>query len=67
MESKASFPEERRFGKRLEERMRDNGLLLRCDPNWIAFAPPLIMTIPQADEMVDIFAASLQEELKMPR
>ena len=67
MQSKASFPEERRFGKRLEERMRDNGLLLRCDPNWIAFAPPLIMTIPQADEMVDIFVASLREELKMPR
>jgi adenosylmethionine-8-amino-7-oxononanoate aminotransferase len=64
MESKASFPEERRFGKRLEERMRDKGLLARCDPHWIAFAPPLIMTIPQADEMVDIFISCLRDELK---
>ena len=61
--SKESFPTERRFGKRVEERMRAEGLLLRCDPNWIAFAPPLIMTLAQADEMVDIFARCVKDEL----
>ncbi len=63
MKTKASFPAARRFGKRLEERMRDAGLLLRCDPNWIAFAPPLIMTVAQADEMLDVFVRCLRDEL----
>lgn len=67
MSTKAPFPEERRLGKRVEERMRDAGLLLRCDPAWIAFAPPLIMTIAQADEMMDIFVECLQAELRAPQ
>lgn len=62
--TRRSFPETRRFGKRVEERMRDAGLLLRCDPNWIAFAPPLIMTLEQADEMLDIFVRCVHDELK---
>jgi len=62
--ARRAFPSERRFGKRIEERMRDAGLLLRCDPNWIAFAPPLIMTIAQADEMLDIFIQCVRDELK---
>ncbi len=63
-QSKHPFPPQRRFGKRVEERMRDAGLLLRCDPDWIAFAPPLIMTIAQADEMLDIFIRCVRDELK---
>jgi adenosylmethionine-8-amino-7-oxononanoate aminotransferase len=62
--SKESFPAERRFGKRVEARMRAQGLLLRCDPNWIAFAPPLIMTLAQADEMLDIFTRCVSDELE---
>ena len=57
------FPAQRKIGKRLESRMREAGLLLRCDPDWIAFAPPFIMTIEQADEMLDIFFKCLRQEL----
>lgn len=58
-----SFPKERRFGKCIERRLREAGLLLRCDFDWIAFAPPLIMTIDQADEMLEIFFSCLRSEL----
>lgn len=61
--TKEPFPADRRFGKHVEHRMRRAGLLLRCDPDWIAFAPPLTMTIAQADEMLDIFVRCLREEL----
>jgi len=57
------FNAEIRFGKRLESRMRHAGLLLRCDPNWVAFAPPLTMTTEQADDMLDIFVRCVREEL----
>jgi adenosylmethionine-8-amino-7-oxononanoate aminotransferase len=63
MKAKRPFPAKRRFGKRLEHRMRNAGLLLRCDPDWIAFAPPLTMTIEQADEMLEIFVECLGQEL----
>ena len=64
MESKKSFPADRRFGKRVEMRLLEEGLILRCDPEWIAFAPPLITTINQADKIIDIFVLCLKKELK---
>ena len=63
METMSPFPDERQFGKRLEKRMIDAGLILRCDPHWIAIAPPLIMTLDQADEMIDTIVACLRLEL----
>jgi adenosylmethionine-8-amino-7-oxononanoate aminotransferase len=57
------FAAERQFGKRIERRLLNKGLILRCDPHWIAFAPPLITTLAQADEMVDIFVDCVKEEL----
>ena len=54
----------RKFGKRVEKRLLKRGLILRCNPEWIAFGPPLTTTIEQADEMVDIFMACLREELE---
>ena len=64
MESKRSFPNSRNFGKRVEKRLLKKGLILRCDPHWIGFAPPLITTISQADEMVKIFVEGVSDELK---
>jgi adenosylmethionine-8-amino-7-oxononanoate aminotransferase len=61
--SRRPFPATRRFGKRLERRLLDAGLILRCDPDWIAFAPPLTTTLAQADEMVDLFAGCLRKEM----
>ena len=63
METKKSFPPERMFGKCLEKQMIEAGLILRCDSNWISFAPPLITTIEQADEIVDIYARCLAAEV----
>ena len=40
------------------------GLILRCNPEWIAFGPPLITTVAQADEMVDVFLKCLAAELR---
>ena len=64
MNTKRPFSTERRFGKRVERRLLEAGLILRCDPNWIAFAPPLITTPEEADEMVDIFVKCLGDEVK---
>lgn len=63
METRRAFPPERRFGKRVEKRLMDAGLILRCDPNWIAFGPPLITTLDQADEMVDVLVRCLADEI----
>jgi adenosylmethionine-8-amino-7-oxononanoate aminotransferase len=63
MENMSPFPKERRFGKKIERRIIDAGLILRCDINWIAFGPPLNTTISQADEMIDIFIGCLKKEL----
>jgi adenosylmethionine-8-amino-7-oxononanoate aminotransferase len=59
-----SFPVERHFGKKVERRLLEKGLILRCDPNWIALAPPLITTLEQAAGIVDIFIEAVREELE---
>ena len=58
------FPLERQFGKCVEKRLLDAGLILRCDPHWISFAPPFITTIQQADEMLDIFLRCVADEIE---
>ena len=67
MATKRAFPLERQFGKRVQRRLIEEGLILRCDPNWIAFGPPFIMTHEQADEMIDIFVRCLKSELDSVR
>jgi Adenosylmethionine-8-amino-7-oxononanoate aminotransferase len=61
--SNKPFPAERKFGKKVEKRLVEAGLILRCDPDWIAFAPPLITTKGQVDEMMDIFVKCVEKEL----
>ena len=67
METREPFPPERRFGKRVERRLMEEGLILRCDPDWIAFGPPFIMTVDQADEMIDMFVRCVKKELEEGR
>lgn len=62
MDTMTPFPDDRLFGKKVETRLLDRGLILRCDPHWIAFAPPLCMTIAEADEMVDVFVECVKAE-----
>jgi adenosylmethionine-8-amino-7-oxononanoate aminotransferase len=64
MATRCPFPPERKFGKRVERRLVDAGVILRCDPDWIAFAPPLITTVEQADELIDIFVQCVSDEIK---
>ena len=64
MGTKKPFPAERMFGKHLEKRLLKEGLILRCNPEWIAFGPPLNTTIEQANEMIDIFMRCLEKELR---
>ncbi len=63
MKTNAPFPPERRFGKCVERRLLDAGLILRCDPDWIAFGPPFSTTTAEAKEMVDVFLRCVREEL----
>ncbi len=52
------------FGVAVGKRALANGLLLRYDPHWIAFAPPLIIERAEIDLAVDILADSIRAELK---
>ncbi|NLG27205.1 MAG: aspartate aminotransferase family protein [Chloroflexi bacterium] len=60
--TKAQF--DNRFGVCVGKRALQKGLLLRFDPHWIAFAPPLIITEEQIDLAVEILADSIREELR---
>ena len=61
--TKKHFPAQRMFGKRVQRRLLEKGLILRCDPDWVAVAPPLITTQAQADEIVGILMEALRAEL----
>jgi 4-aminobutyrate--pyruvate transaminase len=52
-----------RFGQRVAKRALAKGLILRADPDWIALAPPLVITQEEADVLFDMFAESLREEV----
>ncbi|MBI4736455.1 MAG: aspartate aminotransferase family protein [candidate division NC10 bacterium] len=52
------------IGLRIGKRALHHGLLLRFDPHWIAFAPPLIVTERDIDTMVNILERSIQEVLR---
>ncbi len=55
------FPAEVRPGKLVERAARNRGLLLRTGADFAAFAPPLIVTRADIDEMCDLFADALVE------
>ncbi len=62
--SKARFAPGVDIGLRIGRQALRNGLLLRFDPHWIAFGPPLIVTERDIDSMVDILAQSIREVLR---
>lgn len=53
------FPPEVRPGKLLERAAKERGLLLRTGADFAAFAPPLVVTRADVDEMCDRFADAL--------
>jgi adenosylmethionine-8-amino-7-oxononanoate aminotransferase len=62
--TKRPFPPELKLGMRIGKRAMENGLLLRFDPHWIAFGPPLIVTEQDIDAMVAILEQSIREVLQ---
>jgi adenosylmethionine-8-amino-7-oxononanoate aminotransferase len=57
--TKARFPRGVRPGKMVERACRERGLLLRCGDEFAAFAPPLVSTARDIDEMCDILGESI--------
>lgn len=62
--TKKQFADGVNFGQKLGKRALQKGLILRADPHWIAFAPPLVINREETDKMMDIFSESLRETLK---
>lgn len=62
--TKTPFPPELKVGVRIGKRAMRNGLLIRFDPHWIAFGPPLIVTEEDVDQMVAILEQSAREVLR---
>jgi L-2,4-diaminobutyrate transaminase len=53
-----------KLGLRIGKQALANGLLIRYDPHWIAFGPPLIVTEADIDQMVAILEQSIREVLR---
>ncbi len=62
--TKQPFPPETKIGVRIGKQALQNGLLLRFDPHWIAFGPPLVANEADLDQMVDILELSMREVLR---
>jgi len=63
--TKEQFDEGLRFGVRVGKTALQRGVILRNDPNWIAFAPPLIIEDDEIDTMMNTFGESLEHVLVM--
>ncbi len=61
--TKERFPDDAKLGLRVGRRALEKGLILRFDPDWIAFAPPLVIGEAELDLMMDIFTERGQEVL----
>ena len=61
--TKTPFPPDVQIGVRIGKRALANGLLIRFDPHWIAFGPPLVVTDAEIDQMVAILEQSIREVL----
>jgi len=55
------FPARLEAGKRIARRAQELGLILRADPDWIAFAPALIIERGDLDEMLEILERAMGE------
>ena len=63
--TKERFEERFRFGVQVGKTALQKGLIVRYDPNWIAFAPPLIIENDEIDIMMNQFSESLEHVLVM--
>jgi 4-aminobutyrate---pyruvate transaminase len=61
--SKKSFDASASIGGKLQAATRKRGLIARCNDTGIAFAPPLVVSAPEIDEILEITRAALHEVL----
>ena len=61
--TKAQFDDRVNFGVRVGRNAMQKGLIIRFDPHWCAFAPPLIIENEEVDKMVQIFHESVKQAL----
>lgn len=61
--TRQAFPAEVAIGKRIGLLAQERGLIIRFDPNWIAFAPPLIVTADELEAMLAIFSDCIRDAL----
>jgi adenosylmethionine-8-amino-7-oxononanoate aminotransferase len=59
------FPVGIKLGHALKKTARENGIILRIDPDWFAVSPPLIAEESDIDEMCDLIERSLEEALEL--
>ena len=57
--TKEPWPANIPLGTEIGEECIERGLIMRFDPDWFAFAPPLIITRDEIDEMMAILEASI--------
>jgi adenosylmethionine-8-amino-7-oxononanoate aminotransferase len=57
--TKEAWPPEVRIGLQIGEECLARGLIIRFDPDWIALAPPLVITRDEIDELMSILEASI--------
>lgn len=63
-ESKETFPMANRTGRQVLKAAAERGLITRALGDTLVFAPPLIITRADADEIVDKFALAVGDVLK---
>ena len=59
------FPADNKLGDALKKTARQNGLIMRINPDWFAVSPPLIAKEADLDEMCDLIEKSLLDALEM--
>ncbi len=66
-DTRAPFDPSVKFGVEVGRAALERGLLTRFDPNWIALAPPLVITREETDLMLDMLWDSVRETLNRIR
>ena len=63
-ETQEPFPGNEKIGVKIGKEALKNGLITRFDPNWLAFAPPLIIDKSDVDEMIKVLLTSVENVMK---
>ncbi len=62
--TKEAWPENLQIGLQIGNECIAGGLIIRFDPDWIAMAPPLIISEDEIDEMMAILESSVETVLE---